>query len=353
MKKIILVSNKVMHYRVSIYNYLYVRFREQGYELIVITNSLQKDCPYKPQFRLIEVSSSFKEYRNLIRFIGPEVVVFFLHLKDWIMFPLMIWLKFTKTKSIYWNHGVNLADADNRAKYIFYNLAHSLANAIVLYSKRELRYIQPKNLSKVFVAPNALNFHDFPDVPESKKEIRERLKIPYHRVVLFVGRVLPYRRIDDLLYAVSYLRKGTGVVLVGSGFSEVQHELIESEERITYLGEIYDPYEVNSIFKMADVFGNPGAVGLAINQAFYWGLPIVVEDVDHGPEIMYLKPGINGHIVELGDVEEFARKINYVLNEDQYMSYSEAARNEILQHGAIENMAAGFIEAVEFVDVVD
>jgi glycosyltransferase involved in cell wall biosynthesis len=348
MKKIVLISNKVMHYRVSIYNYLHDRFLEQGYEFIVITNSLQEDNPHQLKFQLIESPFKLNDYRLLIKTMDPDIVIFFLHLKDWIMFPLLIWLKFTRTKSIYWNHGVNLADPDNRIKNIFFRFCHDMADAIILYSKRELQYIRPRNHNKTFIAPNTLNFNDFPDIPESKKAIRNRLKIPYDRVVLFVGRILPYRRIDDLIGAATYFEDGTGVVLAGGGFSRAQIELIDQDERITYLGEIYDPYEVNSIYKMADVFGNPGAAGLAINQAFFWGLPVVVEEVNHGPEINYLQPGINGYITAVGNIQEFATRINEILDNDHYLSFSEAARKQILQHGSVENMAAGFTDAVEY-----
>ena len=53
---------------------------------------------------------------------------------------------------------------------------------------------------------------------------------------------------------------------------------------------------------MADVFAIPGHVGLGLNQAFYFGLPVVTEEGKHPPEIAYLKPGRNGFMVPENDL---------------------------------------------------
>ena len=63
-----------------------------------------------------------------------------------------------------------------------------------------------------------------------------------------------------------------------------------------YLGEVHDPEnrQISRIFKMADVCSIPGHVGLGLNQAFFWGLPMVTERGNQPPEIEYLRDGENG-----------------------------------------------------------
>ena len=42
MKKILLISNYVFHYRITIYNHFYDEFKKLGYEFHVLSNQYQK-----------------------------------------------------------------------------------------------------------------------------------------------------------------------------------------------------------------------------------------------------------------------------------------------------------------------
>jgi len=79
-KKVLLVSNTVMHYRVSVYNYFWARFRAEGWDFSVITNKLQKQNRIPPRFPLTEMAFNFFRYRRHIRSLRPDVVILFLHL---------------------------------------------------------------------------------------------------------------------------------------------------------------------------------------------------------------------------------------------------------------------------------
>ena len=43
MQNIVLITNKIFHYRVPVYNYFLNEFRKSGYNLTVLTNEIQKN----------------------------------------------------------------------------------------------------------------------------------------------------------------------------------------------------------------------------------------------------------------------------------------------------------------------
>lgn len=353
MKRLLLISNRVMHYRVSIYNYFYRRFKEYGWDFIVRSNELQKKNPHPLEFDFKEVPFKFSNYRREIKKITPDAVIIFLHLRDLIIWPLLFWLKHRRIPVFFWTKGVNLDNPTGKLSYLMYRYMHSRFDRIILYSKHEIEYIKQTHRHKISIANNTLNFEDFPEIAESKEEIKKGLGIPFEKVVLSVGRMEEgggRKKIGHLIEVFRDINlKGVGLVIVGSG---VNNELLErmNKENTIYLGEIYDPQhlQISRIFKMADLFSIPGHVGLGLNQAFFWGLPVVTEDGLQPPEIYYLINGRNGFIVPSNDVGELKRKIVYLLENDQRREeMSRNAREDIFRNASVSNMFMGFKECVD------
>ena len=119
-----------------------------------------------------------------------------------------------------------------------------------------------------------------------------------------------------------------------------------------YLGEVHDPQnlQISRIFKMADISSIPGHVGLGLNQAFFWGLPVVTEEGRQPPEICYLEDGRNGFIVAENDVGALRERILYLADNDGVRAqFSAQAREDILKRASTEGMFQGFLSCVEFV----
>ncbi len=355
MKKILLISNKVMHYRVSIYNYFARRFRQNGWDFIVRSNALQKENPHPLDFDFREIEFSFGNYRKEIDRINPDVVILFLHLKDLILWPLIHWLRMKKIPVIGWTKGMNLDDPDSRIKYHLFNYVHSKCDGLILYSKNEIPYLKEHNRGKVFIANNTINFEDFPLVPDTKEQIKREFNVPFEKVVLSVGRMDVGGQRKKIQHLIEVFRgiglPGTGLVIVGAGVSnELQNRM--NKKNTLYLGEVYDAknVQISKIFKMADLFSIPGHVGLGLVQAFYFGLPIVTEEGLQPPEIHYLVDGRNGFIVPNDDIDALRNKIRYLLENDAVRkTFSANARRDILEKGSIHNMFMGFQNCVDSV----
>jgi len=93
----------------------------------------------------------------------------------------------------------------------------------------------------------------------------------------------------------------------------------------------------------------PGAVGLGILDSFALGVPLIAcRTFGHGPEIAYLKPGINGVMVEQGESSsDYAAAVVNLLKDDEQrtkMIHAGLLECETLN---IETMAQNFADGIE------
>jgi len=349
MKKILLISKGTKHYKFYVFDYFRECLKKKGYDLHLLTRKIKdvKRSIIPPSFKEIELN--FKNCKKHIKAIDPETVVLFVHLKDFSTWPLIFWLKIKKIPFVYWNHGINLQDPNNVIKNFGFKFVHNISDAILLYSPNEIKYVSSKNRKKTFVANNTLNFKSFPPVLEDKEKLLKKYGIKTKKNILFVGRIQRRKRLDDLIDCFSKISSNIGLIIVGPGLKERQKIKVDNMENAHYLGAVYDNKKVNEIFKMSDVFCIPGTNGLGLNQALYWGLPAITEEVKHSPEIYYLKDGVNGYIVPKGDIEKLKEKIEYILhNEKLYRSFSHSAKQKIKKEGSIDKMFRGFKDSVDY-----
>jgi amylovoran biosynthesis glycosyltransferase AmsD len=200
-----------------------------------------------------------------------------------------------------------------------------------------------------------LNFEEFPQITESKEAIKKELGIPFQKVVLFAGRIAEERnrkKVDHLIDMFADLdRKDIGLVIVGSGLTEELRARMNRANSI-YLGEVHDPEnrQISRIFKMADICSIPGHVGLGLNQAFFWGLPVVTEHGKQPPEIEYLRDGENGFIVAEDDRAALKERLMFLLdNDEERQRMSANARQDVLSYASIEGMFNGFLSCVQYI----
>jgi glycosyltransferase involved in cell wall biosynthesis len=354
MKTVLLICNRVPHYRVSVYNYLRRRFRDCGWEFKVASNGMQKESKLQVQFDFREHEFEFSRYRRLINEVKPDVVMFHLHLKHRIFWWLIHWLRLKRIPVVSWTKGANLDRPDSRLRHHLFNYAHSLSDALILYSGRQTGCIKPRHRHKIFAANNTVNFEDYPDVSETREQIKAEFGIPFQKMVLFTGTMGiggERKKVDHLIEIFRGLdRPDVGLVLVGGGMSDDRRAKL-NPKNTRYLGQVHDArnLQISKLFKAADVFVVPGHVGLGLNQAFYWGLPAITEKGLQPPEIQYLKPGRNGFMVGENDLAELKEKMLYLLDNDAVRAeFSRNAREDILKDASIEGMFSGFRKAVEF-----
>jgi glycosyltransferase involved in cell wall biosynthesis len=352
-RRVVLISNLVMHYRVGVYNYFHRRFAAEGWEWRVLTNELQAANRVPLQFPLEEIPFEFGRYRRRLAELRPDVVILFLHLKDRIVWPLLHWLKLEGIPVAVWTKTRNLDDPDNRLTNAAFWYVNTLADGLILYAGDLVRYLTPRQRRKVHVANNTINHEDFPVISESREEIKRRLGIPFRRYVLFVGRMNVdggRKRVDHL---IEMFREAegldAGLVIVGAGMKPAWAERINPRTTL-YLGEVHDPEnrEIARIFTAADLCAIPGHVGLGLNQAFFYGLPVVTMEGGQPPEIGYLRDGHNGYLVPAGDAAALRARIFELLTDDaRRADFARAAQETFHREASIGGMYEGFRACVE------
>jgi glycosyltransferase involved in cell wall biosynthesis len=340
--------NIVPHYRIPIYNYLANHLENDGFSLTVVTEGFQKGGSDSISHNNIQIELSTISLTRLLIKYKPHILIFFVGLKHPYLFPTLAIGKIFGMKTIHWGHGRDLEHPEARMKNFLYGLEQTLHNAIILYSESLKKHLWKNAQKKSFVANNTIVI---PPVKISKKMIDD-FKAKHHirtsKNIIFMGRIEERKRVPDLISAFRLIQKqDIGLLIVGP---DPQHLLDAYDLPNVYkMGPIYGD-ERWILLSIADVFCLPGHLGLSIVDAFWFGLPIITEDVRHAPEIMYLKHGINGFIVPEGDVHQLAEKLNLLLSDHELRErFSSAARAEIRASGHINGMYQGFKDALRFV----
>jgi glycosyltransferase involved in cell wall biosynthesis len=353
-KRVLLISNRVMHYRVSVYNYFWRHFQEHGWDFSVLSNEMQRTNQNQCLFQFRELPFTFSTYKEEIQRQQPDAVILFLHMKDKILWPLIHWLKLQGIPVALWTKARNLDDLNNRVRNALFDYLHFVSDGLILYTSAVRCFIPRRMQHKVFIANNTINFEDFPAISESKEAIKRDLNIPFEKIVLFAGRIgeeKNRKKVDHLIEMFrDFERNDTALVIVGSGLSDELRARINPANTF-YLGEVHDPEnrQISRIFKMADICSIPGHVGLGLNQAFFWGLPMVTEHGNQPPEIEYLKDGVNGFMVAEDDRAALRERLLFLLeNDEQRRQMSANARRDILTNASIEGMFDGFLSCVTY-----
>jgi N,N'-diacetylbacillosaminyl-diphospho-undecaprenol alpha-1,3-N-acetylgalactosaminyltransferase len=139
-------------------------------------------------------------------------------------------------------------------------------------------------------------------------------------LVLFLGRLNVTKGPEQFVeIAKIILQHRTDITFVirgpDEGMREKVRELIGDEKRIILLGETRDKNEIIKTYQSADVFVMPSfreGFPLCLMESFACGLPVVASPVNGIP--FELKEDVNGFLVDYGDNEGFANRIERLLD---------------------------------------
>ncbi len=136
---------------------------------------------------------------------------------------------------------------------------------------------------------------------------------PSEFVVLFVGKLEPKKRVEDLLRAAASAPYETRLLIAGVGPSEAACRGLASElgVRVTWAGFL-NQTKLPRAYAVADCLALPSGKGetwgLVVNEAMATGLPCVVSGlVGCGPDL--IEPDRTGYVFPSGSVEALAESL--------------------------------------------
>ena len=201
---------------------------------------------------------------------------------------------------------------------------------------------------KITVAHNAI---DTSIVSEASRASREERKPGDPRGIIFVGRLVPRKNIETLLSAVAKLSSPEATLtIVGEGPLEQDLKALakrlDIEERVRFLGGIYDERSLGTYLSQSTLFVLPGVGGLSLNTAMAAGLPIIHTFAD-GTEKDLVMEGVNGWFFD-GSTGDLAKKIDRALSDPAALSaMGEESKRRITEIFTLGKMVAAYLAAIE------
>jgi glycosyltransferase involved in cell wall biosynthesis len=212
--------------------------------------------------------------------------------------------------------------------------------------------------SRLVFSPYCVDGSPFEVDEDARARLRDKVRTalrvsPEHIVILFSGKLIPKKRPDLLLAAVSdlagMLRRPLAVVFLGDGELRPALEL-ESQTvpnvRTEFLG-FKNQRELSPYYHAADVMVLPSqhseTWGLVVNEALMHGVPCVVSSVvGCGDDLIV--PGQTGEVFDVGSRESLVAALTRACELVGRAEVREACRGQVSGY-SVDRAACGIAQA--------
>jgi len=207
---------------------------------------------------------------------------------------------------------------------------------------------------RVLVAPNAVSGRGAEAIaarllerPDLIQRWRRELGISERPTIVYVGRLIPAKRVGALLQACSSLADECELLIVGDGPERASLQALAEAvfPRARFLGQ-QEGQDLALAFAAADLFVLPGTGGLAVHEAMLHGKPVVVGESD-GTQADLVRDGRNGFCVPPGDGRALERVIRSCLSDPEALRRMGAESRRIAtEEVSIDGMIRTFVGAM-------
>lgn len=224
-----------------------------------------------------------------------------------------------------------------------------IADAVLAPSSRTVNHLLRMGVDdqRVVLTPHVVNTEYFARIQgASRVELRRGWGVPEDApVALYVAKLVPWKRPQDLLEAAARVR-GLHVVLIGEGRIRPELEARSAQTdlagRVHFLGFV-NQSQLPGVYRAGDFLVLPSEYepfGLVVNEAFACGLTAVVTEAC-GCAGDLVRNGETGFVVPVGDATALSQELNTLAtNVGLRKALSAKARARIDEWGPRENVNA-------------
>ena len=253
---------------------------------------------------------------------------------------------------------VNSKSFKNKIKEIVLNLFFSRCDAVLYSCSGNKLYLEQYNsIDKMFFIPCAVN-NDFFQKEKSYfssrlNDVKSDLDIDKDDlVVLFSARFTSRKRPLDLLKALTLIdNKKIVVLFVGDGpeKSKMQQYSLKHNIKTVFTGFV-NQTQISKYYSISDldiVISDYDPSPKSMNEAMNFDLPIITTN-DVGTSLDLVKNGVNGFIIDTGDIINLSKKINFFNLDRKQTVIMGKKSGEIVQKWNYNENSIGIIDAINF-----
>lgn len=375
MIKILLITPRLQHYRLTFYEKL--SSYKPDYDLTVFYGINDKEdgkAGYtgETKFR----SRGFAEQKRRIlpfevvtnpgmfsamKKLDPDLIIFLASTGNLTYRKILNYSHRKSKRVIIWTSGWD----PGRAKGLLLLFKNSLvssfykkADYFLTYSTFANSYVESMGIdkSKIKICYNGIETDDLvknsDKVISDSSDLRIKQNLNNHLTFLYVGGLIPEKRVDLLIDSFVELHKkhrNIKLLIVGDGpLKGIVEDTLKRHNNpdMNYLGRVIQG--VDSIFMASDCLVLPGAGGLALNQAMFWNKTCIVSKAD-GTEDDLVIENVTGYRFVENDreslIEAMERRI--VDSPEKVRTMSENSHRLILEKSNVNNMVSVFAGAID------
>lgn len=296
---------------------------------------------------------------RIVRQERPDVVIVHGGFYDLTSWALLLWARMRGRTVLSWTIGLQRPERGPKLwlRLLFYRLAKGL----LVYGDYPARLLADAGIDRkrMHVIYNSLDVSAQREAEEMVADgdlarLRKDLSLgPESRVLVFIGRIVPRKRLSIAVEAMKLLA-GSGMdvrlVLIGDGDdTNTLRDLSRSlglEDRIHFVGAVYDERRIAGYMRLADAAIVPEA-GLPIIHPMGYGVPPVISDNvhRHGTEWEAVEEGHTGYFYRDGDAADLAATIRGALEDETgRAAIARNCRDRVRERYTAQGHAARIVE---------